>query len=216
MATSPVASRCGRLIALRSHAVVTPKTIDAFDRYSVIRNFFRQQHTWATPASAQSSMAQSWQGRAAFLAKWTLEKRPLSPLTEFGSSRSFVCSCGAKAPNEPKHQHHESQSNPVKESTTSSTPQTPDPGGSNTPPPPPPQNLDNYSEYFRRLALSLPHVHRPTRDDFLNVSTGFWERLSIRFKWFTIKSFRKFNADDISAFITWFLMSQTLWIFVGT
>ncbi|PFH49738.1 hypothetical protein AMATHDRAFT_62485 [Amanita thiersii Skay4041] len=40
--------------------------------------------------------------------------------------------------------------------------------------------------------------------------------MRVRFKWFTIKSFRKFNADDISAFVTWFLMSQTLWILVGT
>ncbi|EKM80591.1 hypothetical protein AGABI1DRAFT_119189 [Agaricus bisporus var. burnettii JB137-S8] len=64
--------------------------------------------------------------------------------------------------------------------------------------------------------MSLPHPHRPTRDEFLSVATGFWQRLNIRFKWFTIKSFRKFNADDISAFVTWFLMSQTLWIFVGT
>lgn len=80
----------------------------------------------------------------------------------------------------------------------------------------PPKYLDNYSRFFRRLALSLPHPHRPTRDEFLSVATGFWERLKIRFKWFTIKSFRKFNADDISAFVTWFLMSQTLWILVGT
>jgi len=78
------------------------------------------------------------------------------------------------------------------------------------------RNTEDYSRFFRRLAMSLPHPHRPTREDFLNVSTGFWQRLRIRFKWFTIKSFRKFNADDMSAFITWFLMSQTLWILVGT
>ncbi|KAG1777774.1 mitochondrial distribution and morphology protein-domain-containing protein [Suillus placidus] len=82
--------------------------------------------------------------------------------------------------------------------------------------PPPPLNLDNYPRLYRRLALSLSHLHRPTRDDFLKVANGFWQRLRIRFKWFTIRSFRKFNADDISAFITWFLMSQTLWILVGT
>lgn len=80
----------------------------------------------------------------------------------------------------------------------------------------PPLNLDNYPRLYRRLALSLSHLHRPTRDDFLKVANGFWQRLRIRFKWFTIRSFRKFNADDISAFITWFLMSQTLWILVGT
>ncbi|KJA27857.1 hypothetical protein HYPSUDRAFT_62897 [Hypholoma sublateritium FD-334 SS-4] len=75
---------------------------------------------------------------------------------------------------------------------------------------------ENYSRFFQRLALSLPHLHRPTRDDFLDVATGFWQRLRIRFKWFTVRGFRKFNADDISAFITWFLMSQTLWILIGT
>ncbi|KAM6502090.1 hypothetical protein JOM56_002067 [Amanita muscaria] len=87
--------------------------------------------------------------------------------------------------------------------------------------PPKPPNHDtpehNYSRFFQRLAKSLPHTQRHTVDDFLTVATGFWQRLRIRFKWFTIKSFRKFNADDISAFVTWFLMSQTLlWILVGT
>ncbi|EKM54190.1 uncharacterized protein PHACADRAFT_96531 [Phanerochaete carnosa HHB-10118-sp] len=76
--------------------------------------------------------------------------------------------------------------------------------------------LENYSKFFRQLALSLPHVHRPTRDDFLNAASGFWQRMRVRFKWLTIRSFRKYNADEISAFITWFFMSQTLWLFVGT
>ncbi|KAK6997084.1 mitochondrial distribution and morphology proteins-domain-containing protein [Favolaschia claudopus] len=85
-----------------------------------------------------------------------------------------------------------------------------------TKPEPTPTYYDNYSPFFRRLAMSLPHLPRPSRDDFLKVATGFWARARIRFKWFTIKSFRPFNADDISAFVTWFVMSQTLWIFVGT
>lgn len=40
--------------------------------------------------------------------------------------------------------------------------------------------------------------------------------MRVRFKWLTIRSFRKYNADEISAFITWFFMSQTLWLLVGT
>ena len=75
---------------------------------------------------------------------------------------------------------------------------------------------ENYPKSLRSLALSLPNIHRPTRDDFLRVANGFWQRARIRFKWYTIKSFRKFNADDISAFITWFLTAQVLWIFIGT
>lgn len=77
-------------------------------------------------------------------------------------------------------------------------------------------NLEEYSHFFRRLAMSLPPMQRPTRDNFLKVATSFWQRLRIRFKWFTVRSFRPFNADDMSAFFTWFLMSQTVWIFVGT
>ena len=79
-----------------------------------------------------------------------------------------------------------------------------------------PNPLDNYPAFFRRLAMSVPNIHRPTRDDLLTVADGFWQRARIRFRWFTIKSFRKFDADDISAFVTWFLMSQTIWILVGT
>ncbi|KIK69246.1 hypothetical protein GYMLUDRAFT_237068 [Collybiopsis luxurians FD-317 M1] len=79
-----------------------------------------------------------------------------------------------------------------------------------------PYNFDYYSRSFRKLALSLPHLHRPTQEDFLRVADGFWQRLRIRFKWFTIKSFRKYNADDISGILTWILMSQTIWILVGT
>ncbi|KAE9391909.1 hypothetical protein BT96DRAFT_864631, partial [Gymnopus androsaceus JB14] len=99
-----------------------------------------------------------------------------------------------------------------------------DPPESKTPPADPnasqrrilPYNFEYYSRSFRQLALSLPHLHRPTQEDFLRVADGFWQRLRIRFKWFTIKSFRKFNADDISGIVTWVLMSQTIWILVGT
>lgn len=64
--------------------------------------------------------------------------------------------------------------------------------------------------------MSLPHLQRPTRDDFLKAADGFWQRMRIRFRWLTIRSFRRYNVDDLSAFLTWFLMSQTLWLFVGT
>ncbi|KAG6335956.1 hypothetical protein ID866_3132 [Astraeus odoratus] len=89
-------------------------------------------------------------------------------------------------------------------------------GASGDNPPPPPLNWENYPKLYRRLAESISHLHRPTKDDFLKAADGFWQRMRIHFKWFAIRSFRKFNADEISAFVTWFLMSQTLWIFIGT
>jgi mitochondrial distribution and morphology protein 31 len=81
-----------------------------------------------------------------------------------------------------------------------------------------PDHPENWSPFYRRLANALPHAvrKRPTREDFLKVAEGFWARARIRFKWFTIRSFRRFGTDDVFAFFTWFLMSQTLWIFVGT
>jgi len=75
---------------------------------------------------------------------------------------------------------------------------------------------DNYPRFFRRLALSLPHVSRPSRDDFLNAANGFVQRMRVRVRWFFIRNFRKFNADDISAFVTWFLVGHGLWILIGT
>ncbi len=85
------------------------------------------------------------------------------------------------------------------------------------PPVNPSSNLhDNYPRFFRRLAQSLPHVSRPSRDDFLNAANGMVQRMRVRVRWFFIRNFRKFNADDISAFVTWFLVGQGLWILIGT
>ncbi|KAI9463718.1 mitochondrial distribution and morphology proteins-domain-containing protein [Lactarius psammicola] len=75
---------------------------------------------------------------------------------------------------------------------------------------------NNYPRFFRRLARSLPHVSRPSRDDFLNAANGFVQRMRVRVRWFFIRNFRKFNADDISAFVTWFLVGHGLWILIGT
>jgi distribution and morphology protein 31 len=68
----------------------------------------------------------------------------------------------------------------------------------------------------------LPHMpnlsqyHRPTKDELLAAATGFWSRMKVRFKWFSIRSVRPYNMDDISAFISWVLVGQVIWIIVGT
>lgn len=62
----------------------------------------------------------------------------------------------------------------------------------------------------------MPHLHRPTKEELLAAATGFWSRLKIRFKWFSIRSSRPFNTDDISAFFSWFLLGHVIWILVGT
>nr|KMM68299.1 mitochondrial inner membrane protein Mdm31 [Coccidioides posadasii RMSCC 3488] len=60
------------------------------------------------------------------------------------------------------------------------------------------------------------HVRSPTREELLAAATGFWSRLKIRFKWFSIRSVRPFNIDEIGAFFSWVLLGHVLWIFLGT
>jgi len=50
----------------------------------------------------------------------------------------------------------------------------------------------------------------------LAAATGFWHRLQIRFKWFSIRSVRPFNVDDIGAFLSWIFWGHVLWIVIGT
>jgi len=68
--------------------------------------------------------------------------------------------------------------------------------------------------------LHLPHLpkmpHRPTKEELLAAATGFWSRLKVRFKWFSIRSVRPWNVDDWSAFISWFMLGNLVWILVGT
>ncbi|KAF7867376.1 hypothetical protein EAF04_005459 [Stromatinia cepivora] len=67
---------------------------------------------------------------------------------------------------------------------------------------------------------NLPHMpkmpHRPTREELLAAATGFWSRLKVRFKWFTIRGGRPWNVDDWSAFVSWFVLGNIAWIFIGT
>ena len=63
---------------------------------------------------------------------------------------------------------------------------------------------------------SIPHIHRPSKEELLAAATGFWSRLKVRFKWFSIRSVRPFNADEIGAFFSWILVGHVLWIILGT
>lgn len=62
----------------------------------------------------------------------------------------------------------------------------------------------------------IPHIHKPTKEELLAAATGFWSRLKVRFKWFSIRSVRPFNIDEIGAFFSWFLLGHVLWIILGT
>ena len=50
----------------------------------------------------------------------------------------------------------------------------------------------------------------------MSAATGFWHRLQIRFKWFSIRSVRPFNSEEIFAFLSWIFWGHVLWIVIGT
>jgi distribution and morphology protein 31 len=62
----------------------------------------------------------------------------------------------------------------------------------------------------------LPHLHRPTKEELLAAATGFWQRLGVRFKWFSIRSARPFRIDEIFAFLSWIFWGHVLWVVIGT
>ena len=69
---------------------------------------------------------------------------------------------------------------------------------------------------LRHRLPDISQIHRPSREELLAAATGFWSRLKVRFKWFSIRSARPFNADEIGAFFSWFLLGHVLWIILGT
>lgn len=77
------------------------------------------------------------------------------------------------------------------------------------------QWMSSNRHIFNRLP-NMTHLHRPTKEELLAAATGFWSRLKIRFKWFSIRSMRPFNLDEIAALFSWVLLGHIVWIVVGT
>ena len=80
-----------------------------------------------------------------------------------------------------------------------------------------PSALGNMTTANKNLIDRLPQIpHRPSQEELLAAATGFWSRLKVRFKWFSIRSARPFNADEIGAFFSWVVLGHVLWIILGT
>jgi distribution and morphology protein 31 len=94
-----------------------------------------------------------------------------------------------------------------------------------SPVPPPPDKVEPHlpdssppGKYLNLPQMpKMPQMpHRPTKEELLQAATGFWSRLKVRFKWFSIRSVRPWNVDDWSAFVSWFVLGNIVWILVGT
>ncbi|QQK41755.1 Mitochondrial distribution and morphology protein 31 [Penicillium digitatum] len=77
------------------------------------------------------------------------------------------------------------------------------------------QSTTNSRHLMDRLP-HMPHLHRPTKEELLAAATGFWSRLKVRFKWFSIRSVRPYNLDEIAALFSWVLIGHIVWVVVGT
>jgi len=75
-------------------------------------------------------------------------------------------------------------------------------------------HAQDYTPFIRRLIASSKVIqsgspHRPSKEELLAAASGWWQRLRIRIKWFTIRGWRRFNTDDFSAFASWFVLGNS-------
>lgn len=79
------------------------------------------------------------------------------------------------------------------------------------------QNAKAAESLHANTNFSLLHpVSKPTKDYYLSQATSLWSRIKINTKWFLKKSMKPFNSDDISAFISWVVVSNVLIILLWT
>lgn len=90
-------------------------------------------------------------------------------------------------------------------------PQSSKPKGEDIPPEKPIPN-----RHLMHRLPHMPHLHRPSKEELLAAANGFWSRLKVRFKWFSIRSVRPFNFDEIAALFSWVLLGHVVWVVVGT
>lgn len=175
---------------LRASSSRIPLRTAQSDRYFLIRDFFTRQ----------SSLTSSPRPPTPFRSRSPLIPRRWNSTTPSSSPSPSP----GKTPSErPKDCPHCGP-------TPSNIPATP-------PPPaigPPPGHAQDYTPFIRRLIqqsqlLKANAPHRPTKEQLLEAASSWWERLRIRIKWFTIRGWRRFNTDDLSAFASWFVLGNS-------
>lgn len=75
------------------------------------------------------------------------------------------------------------------------------------------------SQRFSALKLLNRRVsYKPpiSRKQFVAGSTSLLQTVQLNLKWLLMKQNRPFNADDFSAFVSWFVWSNIIWFVLGT
>ncbi|KAA1075415.1 Mitochondrial distribution and morphology protein 31, mitochondrial precursor [Puccinia graminis f. sp. tritici] len=78
--------------------------------------------------------------------------------------------------------------------------------------------IASYLPSIRSLASKLPSNlrHPPTASDLLPLTKSTLDRLHIRLKWLTIRSFHPYRTDDYSAFASLFVLINIILAAIGT
>jgi distribution and morphology protein 31 len=114
-----------------------------------------------------------------------------------------------------QRRHKSSLSNEADHKTpkiSTTSPSKSDPSTSLPPKEPPTTPPTHTTPILERLTK----IHTPTKEELLAAATGFWSRISVRFKWFSIRSNRPFSLDEIFGFLSWIFVGHLVWVIVGT
>ncbi|GAA5943488.1 hypothetical protein JCM10213_005501 [Rhodosporidiobolus nylandii] len=65
-------------------------------------------------------------------------------------------------------------------------------------------------------SLPAPPGRAPSKEQLLALTNSFLERLKIRFKWATIRSYRRFRLDDYTAFFSFGILGTLGWFLLST
>lgn len=123
--------------------------------------------------------------------------------------REGASSNGIKSPKDDEHTQKVQKTDdlPPQSSHSNASQDSPPSTSSSTPP---------HRHHLIDRLPHMPHLQRPTKEELLAAATGFWSRLKVRFKWFSIRSVRPFNLDEITALFSWVLLGHVVWVVVGT
>ncbi|CCE65104.1 hypothetical protein TPHA_0J02830 [Tetrapisispora phaffii CBS 4417] len=64
--------------------------------------------------------------------------------------------------------------------------------------------------------LLQKNKERMDKQKLLAEATNFYERFKINTKWFLIRGNRPFSADEIGTLFSWLILSQIIWVILGT
>ncbi|KAL3236724.1 Mdm32p [Nakaseomyces bracarensis] len=77
--------------------------------------------------------------------------------------------------------------------------------------------LENNSDVLRvRSILLAKNQERQTRQMLLRDADNFLERFKVKTKWVLIRGNRPFSRDELYTLFSWLVLSQILWVVVGT